>query len=378
MHFELHATDPHSRARAGRLITARGVIPTPVFMPVGTYGTVKAVHQWELRHIVNAPIILGNTYHLYLQPGTEVIEKAGGLHNLMGWQRPMLTDSGGFQVYSLAKMRKITPEGVWFRSHRDGSAHFFTPRRVLDIQRALGSDIMMPLDECTPYPCDRTYAERSLKLTHQWLDAAMAYWQATFDPARQTLFPIVQGSVYADLRQASAEFVRQYPAVGYAIGGLAVGEPPQLRNAMTEVVTENLPPHAARYMMGVGKPQDILDAIERGVDMFDCVIPTRNARHGLMYTMHGTVNFKNARWKDDFSPLTDDDEQYCPYDKQYSKAYLRHLVVNEEYLGMMIITVHNLCFFLELVRRARRHILAGDFVQWKRTLRDRLTKRVTR
>ena len=347
-------------------------------MPVGTYGTVKAVHQWELRQVVDAPIILGNTYHLYLQPGTEVIGQAGGLHRFIGWERPILTDSGGFQVYSLSKIRKIEEKGVWFRSHRDGSAHFFTPRSVLDIQRTLGSDIMMPLDECTPYPCERAYAERSLALTHRWLDEAEHYWRETFDTTRQTLFPIVQGSVYEDLRRTAARYVQQYPAVGYAIGGLSVGEPPEVRNTMTEAVTETLPEHSARYLMGVGKPEDILDAIERGVDMFDCVIPTRNARHGLMYTMHGTINFKNAQWKDDFSPLTGDDEQYCPYDKQYSRAYLRHLVMNEEYLGMMIITVHNLCFFLALVRQARRHILAGDFTAWKRRMRKRVSRRVSR
>ncbi len=376
MHFELIAEDPHSRARVGRLVTSRGVIPTPVFMPVGTVGSVKGVHPWELMHLINAPVILANTYHLYLRPGLEVIAAAGGLHTFMGWERPILTDSGGFQVYSLAKIRKIQPEGVWFRSHHDGSPHLFTPRKVLDIQRVLGSDIMMPLDECTPYPCDYDYAARSLELTHRWLDDAVAYWRAAFDTKRQALFPIVQGSVYEDLRRKSAEYVRHVEAPGYAIGGLSVGEPPDLRNRMIEVVTEILPSHVPRYLMGVGKPEDILDAIERGVDMFDCVIPTRNARHGLAYTMHGTINFKNAKWKNDFRPLTEDDETYCPYDKMYSRAYLRHLVMNDELLGMMILTVHNLCFFMELVRRARRHIISGDFSTWKARIRAQISRRL--
>ena len=376
MKFELKAKDPNSSARAGSITTDHGTIETPIFMPVGTVGTVKGVHQRELRDDINPDIILGNTYHLYLRPQTEILEKAGGLHKFMNWDRNILTDSGGYQVYSLSANRKIKEEGVKFKSHIDGSYHFFSPENVMEIQRTIGADIIMAFDECTPYPCDYRYAKRSMHMTHRWLDRCIAHLEKT--PLKyeydQAFFPIVQGSTYKDLRQQSAEYIASVDAVGNAIGGLSVGEPADEMYAMTEVVTAILPEEKPRYLMGVGTPINILENIALGIDMFDCVMPTRNARNGTLFTAHGTINIKNKKWEDDFSPL---DEMGMTFvDTEYSKAYLKHLFSVNELLGKQIATIHNLGFYLWLVREARKHILAGDFAAWKKKMVKQMDNRL--
>ncbi len=374
--FTLQHTDSHTRARAGRIDTEHGCIETPIFMPVGTAGTVKAVHQRELETVIGAQIILGNTYHLYLRPGVEVLREAGGLHRFMGWRRPLLTDSGGYQVYSLSHRRKITEEGVAFQSHLDGARHFFRPEDAIEIQRKIGADIVMAFDECTPYPCDRSYARKSMERTHRWLKRSCEY----FDHSRpyygygQTLFPIVQGSVYPELRRQSAEYVTQFEREGYAIGGLSVGEPAELMYEITEQVCSILPAERPRYLMGVGTPANILECIALGVDMFDCVLPTRNARHGLLYTAEGIINIKNSKWKRDFNPI--DAHSPSPLSRTHSKAYLRHLIHSGEWLGAMIASLHNLAFFLWLVKQARQHILEGDFAVWKKDMLARVQRRL--
>ncbi|PTX59792.1 tRNA-guanine transglycosylase [Kordia periserrulae] len=376
MKFDLKGKDPQSKARAGVLTTDHGTIETPIFMPVGTVGTVKGVHQRELKEDINPDIILGNTYHLYLRPQTEILEKAGGLHKFINWDRNILTDSGGYQVYSLSANRKIKEEGVKFKSHIDGSYHFFTPENVIEIQRTIGADIIMAFDECTPYPCDYRYAKRSMHMTHRWLDRCLAHLEKTpfkYD-YRQAFFPIVQGSTYKDLRKQSAEFIASREAEGNAIGGLSVGEPAEEMYAMTDVVCEILPEDKPRYLMGVGTPINILENIALGVDMFDCVMPTRNARNGMLFTAHGTINIKNKKWADDFSPI---DEMGITYvDLEYSKAYVRHLFTVNELLGKQIATIHNLGFYLWLVREARKHILAGDFYEWKNKMVKQMDKRL--
>lgn len=363
--FNLEHTSSRTQARAGEIQTAHGVIQTPIFMPVGTQAAVKGVHFSELKNDIKADIILGNTYHLYLRPGTEVIKNAGGLQKFNGWNRPLLTDSGGFQVYSLAHRRKITEEGVKFASHIDGSYHLFTPENVIDIQRAIGADIIMAFDECTPYPCDYNYAKKSLGLTHRWLDRCISRFNETKDiyDFSQYLFPIVQGSVYKDLRIESAKFVADKGAVGNAIGGLAVGEPAEEMYEMIEVVNSILPQNAPRYLMGVGTPENILEAIDRGIDMFDCVMPTRNARHGLLYTHQGILHIKNKKWEFDLSSIDDLSENELM--RSTTKSYLRHLFKCDELLAMQIATINNLTFYLELVREARKHIFTGDFCDWK-------------
>lgn len=376
MKFTVSHTDKNSKARAGEIVTAHGAIQTPIFMPVGTAGTVKAVHQHELKEDIKAQIILGNTYHLYLRPGLEVIEQAGGLHKFNGWDRPLLTDSGGYQVYSLANQRKLTEEGAKFTSHIDGSKHFFTPENVMDIQRVIGADIIMAFDECTPYPCDFDYASKSLQMTHRWLKRCCSRFDETEGKYgySQTLFPIVQGSVYPDLRKKSAEFIAAQNREGNAIGGLSVGEPAEDMYAMTEVVCDILPKDKPRYLMGVGTPVNLLESIDLGIDMFDCVMPTRNARHGLLFTKNGIINIKNEKWKNDFSPL---DEQGTSYvDKAYTKAYLRHLVHSQELLGAQIASVHNLAFYLWLVGEARQQIIAGTFREWKNKMVVNLNNRL--
>jgi queuine tRNA-ribosyltransferase len=375
MHFDLLTQNSDSKARTGRLHTEHGTIETPIFMPVGTVGSVKGVHQQELRDDINAQIILGNTYHLFLRPGIEVLEAAGGLHQFIGWERPMLTDSGGYQVYSLSGRRKIIEEGVKFQSHLDGSYHFFTPERAIDIQRSIGADIIMAFDECTPYPCEYNYAKRSMDMTHRWLKRCFEAMDAT-EPKygyEQALFPIVQGSVFKDLRKESAETIASWDAVGNAIGGLSVGEPDEDLYEMTELVCDILPVDKPRYLMGVGTPTNILECIALGIDMFDCVMPSRNARHGLLYTWEGTINIKNEKWSKDFSPL--DETSGVWVDQVYTKAYLRHLVKSGEYLGIQIATIHNLAFYLELVKQAREHIQAGDFVTWKNQVTPKLSIR---
>ncbi|OKY86920.1 MAG: tRNA guanosine(34) transglycosylase Tgt [Bacteroidales bacterium 52_46] len=376
MKFTLHTTDKNSGARAGIIHTDHGDIPTPIFMPVGTQGTVKAVHQHELRDDINAKIILGNTYHLYLRPGMDIIEKAGGLHKFNGWERPILTDSGGFQVFSLSSNRKLKEEGAYFRSHIDGSKHLFTPEKVVDIQRSIGSDIMMALDECPPGTSDRAYATKSLALTHRWLRRGWDHFNATSPRYghSQAFFPIVQGCTYPDLRRESAKFVADLGAEGNAIGGLAVGEPAEVMYDMIEVVNEILPADRPRYLMGVGTPANILEAIERGVDMMDCVMPTRNARNGMLFTSHGIMNMRNKKWADDFSPIQEDGPSYV--DRTYSRAYLRHLFIADEILAMQIASIHNLAFYLWLVTEARNHIMAGDFAQWKKSILPILTSRL--
>ncbi|MGV3639753.1 MAG: tRNA guanosine(34) transglycosylase Tgt [Adhaeribacter sp.] len=372
MKFELKAQDPQSKARAGEVTTAHGTIQTPIFMPVGTAATVKAVHQRELQQDIQAQIILGNTYHLYLRPGLEVLQKAGGLHRFNGWDRPILTDSGGYQVYSLSGTRKIVEEGVKFKSHIDGSTHFFSPEGVMDIQRSIGADIIMAFDECTPYPCDYQYAKRSLDMTHRWLGRCCARFDSTESlyGYEQTLFPIVQGSTYKDLRVQSAETIASFNRDGNAIGGLSVGEPAEMMYEMTELVCDILPADKPRYLMGVGTPANILENIALGVDMFDCVLPTRNARNGMLFTTQGIINIRNERWKQDFSPI---DETLGGYASTfYSKAYLRHLVHSGEMLGAQISSVHNLTFYLWLVKQAREQILAGTFRDWK----DKMVKQV--
>jgi queuine tRNA-ribosyltransferase len=376
MKFDLKTTDPKSKARAGVITTDHGTIETPIFMPVGTVGTVKGVHQSELKDEINPDIILGNTYHLYLRPQTKILEAAGGLHKFMNWDRNILTDSGGYQVYSLSGRRKIKEEGVKFKSHIDGSYHTFTPENVMEIQRSIGADIIMAFDECTPYPCDFNYARRSMHMTHRWLKRCINHLEKT--PVKygydQTFFPIVQGSTYKDLRKQSAEFIASVEAEGNAIGGLSVGEPAEELYGMTEVVCEILPEDKPRYLMGVGTPINILENIALGVDMFDCVMPTRNARNGLLFTAHGTINIKNKKWENDFSAI---DEMGITYvDTLYSKAYLRHLFASRELLGKQIASIHNLGFYLWLTREARKHILAGDFTEWKNKMVKQMDKRL--
>ena len=376
MNFELIKTDTTTKARAGKITTAHGVIETPIFMPVGTLGTVKGIHQRELKEDINPDIILGNTYHLYLRPSTAILEKAGGLHQFMNWDRNILTDSGGYQVYSLAANRKITEEGVKFKSHIDGSSHFFSPEKVMEIERSIGADIIMAFDECTPYPCDYAYAKKSLKITHQWLDRCVAHLDKV--PAmygyEQNLFPIVQGSVFKDLRIQSAEYIASKGAAGNAIGGLSVGEPVEQMYEMTELVCDILPADKPRYLMGVGTPINILENIALGVDMMDCVMPTRNARNGMLFTSQGTINIKNKKWEDDFSPIDPDGHTYV--DIYYSKAYLRHLFAANEFLGKQIASIHNLGFYLWLVREARRQITAGTFAEWKTMMVKNMSNRL--
>ena len=374
MKFDLLNTDGH--ARRGRLTFARGVIETPIFMPVGTAGTVKAVHKRELKEDIKAQIILGNTYHLYLRPGLDTIQQAGGLHKFNTWDGPILTDSGGYQVYSLSGTRNIKEEGVTFKSHIDGSKHLFTPEGVMDIQRKIGADIIMAFDECTPYPCDYAYASKSLNMTHRWLKRCVDRFDETSSlyGYKQVLFPIVQGSTFKDLRIKSAETIASFGREGNAIGGLSVGEPAEEMYAMTEVVCEILPEDKPRYLMGVGTPINILENIALGIDMFDCVMPTRNARNGMLFTANGTINIKNKKWEDDFSPI---DEMGITYvDTEYTKAYLRHLFAANEYLGKQIATIHNLGFYMWLVREARKHILAGDFRPWKEMMVKNMNQRL--
>jgi queuine tRNA-ribosyltransferase len=376
MKFNLIAKDVHSSARAGVLSTAHGEIETPIFMPVGTAGSVKAVHQRELETDVKAQIILGNTYHLYLRPGIALLEKAGGLHKFNGWTKPILTDSGGYQVYSLAENRKISESGVAFKSHIDGSSHTFTPESVMDIQRSIGADIIMAFDECTPYPCEYGYARSSMDLTHQWLKRCVNQMKNTA-PAygyEQALFPIVQGSTYKDLREQSAEFIAAQDQPGNAIGGLSVGEPHGDMYAMTSLVCNILPAGKPRYLMGVGTPENILECIALGVDMFDCVMPTRNARNGMLFTTQGIINIRNEKWKDDLSPI---DETLGGYASTfYTKAYLRHLVINKEILGAQIATLQNLTFYLWLVKEARKKIQAGTFAEWKNKMVKTIAQRL--
>ncbi|MCW3071509.1 MAG: tRNA-guanine transglycosylase [Bacteroidetes bacterium] len=376
MKFSISNTDKGSKARAGEITTDHGTIQTPIFMPVGTAGTVKAVHQRELKDDIKAQIILGNTYHLYLRPGLDIIEQAGGLHKFNGWDRPLLTDSGGYQVYSLANQRKLTEEGARFTSHIDGSKHTFTPENVMDIQRTIGADIIMAFDECTPYPCEYDYAKTSMEMTHRWLKRCCSRFDETEGKYgySQTLFPIVQGSVYPDLRERSAEFIASQNREGNAIGGLSVGEPAEDMYAMTEVVCNILPADKPRYLMGVGTPVNILESIALGIDMFDCVMPTRNARHGLLYTQNGIMNMKNERWKNDFSVLDENGTSYV--DKAYTKAYLRHLVHSQELLAAQIASIHNLAFYLWLVGAAREQIIAGTFYEWKNKMVKQLSVRL--
>ncbi|ADQ79445.1 tRNA-guanine transglycosylase [Paludibacter propionicigenes WB4] len=376
MTFEIQHTDPNSNARAGKITTDHGVIETPIFMPVGTVASVKAVHFHELKEDIKAQIILGNTYHLYLRPGIDTLERAGGLHKFNGWDKPILTDSGGYQVFSLSGNRKLKEEGATFRSHIDGSKHLFTPENVVDIQRIIGADIIMAFDECTPGTADFAYAKKSMELTHRWLERGLNRFDQT-EPKygySQTYFPIVQGCVYPELRRQSAEFIASQHREGYAIGGLAVGEPTEIMYEMIEVVNEILPKDKPRYLMGVGTPQNILEAIERGVDMFDCVMPTRNGRNGMLFTSQGIMNMKNEKWKNDFSPLDEFGTSYV--DKAYSKAYLRHLFISKEYLALQIASIHNLAFYLWLVGEARSHIQAGDFSSWKRGMVEQLGRRL--
>jgi queuine tRNA-ribosyltransferase len=375
MMFRIESSDPTTSARAGVLHTAHGDIPTPVFMPVGTAGTVKGILHRDLKNEINAHIILGNTYHLYLRPGTDIIKEAGGLHRFMSWDMPVLTDSGGYQVFSLAENRKLTEEGAIFRSHIDGSKHTFTAENVIDIQRIIGADIIMAFDECAPHPCDHAYALKSMELTHRWLDRCVKHFGETaplygYD---QMLFPIVQGSVYSDLRRASAEKIASMDMPGNAIGGLSVGEPAEEMYEMIEVVNEILPADRPRYLMGVGTPANILEAIARGIDMFDCVMPTRNGRNGMLFTSEGTVNIRNRKWKDDFSPI--DATGFSEVSRTYSKAYLHHLIISGEMLGAQIASIHNLAFYLSLVTEARERIKEGNFGKWKDETVRKLSER---
>ena len=376
MNFTLQATCPGTNARAATIQTDHGTIETPIFMPVGTCGAMKGVHMRELRDDIKAQIILGNTYHLYLRPGTEILHKAGGLHHFGGWEKPILTDSGGFQVFSLSENRKLTEEGAWFRSHIDGSKHLFTPEKTVDIQRIIGSDIMMALDECPPGMSDKSYARRSLDLTMRWLKRGWEHFNST-EPLyghKQSFFPIVQGCTFPDLRHEAASRVAELGADGNAIGGLAVGEPAEKMYEMIEVVNEVLPTNRPRYLMGVGTPANILEAIDRGVDMMDCVMPTRNGRNGMLFTPHGIMNMRNKKWADDFTPIQPDSD--CFVDQVYTKAYLRHLFISGELLAMQIASIHNLAFYLWLVGEARRHIIAGDFPSWKADMVERVTRRL--
>ena len=376
MKFKLHHTDSKSNARAATLCCGHGHIQTPIFMPVGTAATVKGVHQRELEQDVNPDVILANTYHLYLRPSANILEAAGGIHQFMNWNRNILTDSGGYQVYSLSGRRKINEQGVEFKSHIDGSTHFFTPEGVIDLQRSIGADIVMAFDECTPYPCDFDYAQKSMHLTHRWLDRCIDRFKKT--PPKygypQSLFPIVQGSTYTDLRKQSAEYIAKSNSDGNAIGGLSVGEPAEEMYAMTEVVCQILPQDKPRYLMGVGTPINILENIALGVDMFDCVMPTRNARNGMLFTSQGTINIKNKKWQNDFSPIDPMNHSYV--DTAYSKAYLRHLFAANEFLGKQIATLHNLSFYMWLVRQARKHILADNFASWKNKMVLQMNKRL--
>ncbi len=376
MDFTLLKTDKDTRARAGVIKTDHGEIETPIFMPVGTAGTVKGVHQRELDEDIQAQIILGNTYHLYLRPGLDTLEQAGGLHKFNGWDKPILTDSGGYQVYSLSGRRKIIEKGVEFKSHIDGSKHFFTPEYAIDIQRTIGADIIMAFDECTPYPCDYKYAKRSMEMTHRWLKRCCTRFDET-DPKygySQTLFPIVQGSVYDDLREKSAEFIASMDREGNAIGGLSVGEPAEDMYKHTDIVTRILPEDKPRYLMGVGTPINILETIALGIDMFDCVMPTRNARNGMLFTSEGFINIKNKKWQNDFSPIDPNGSSYV--DTFYSKAYLRHLITSKEILGAQIASIHNLSFYIWLVKEARKHIIAGDFHTWKTEMVRKMATRL--
>jgi queuine tRNA-ribosyltransferase len=376
MNFRIESTDSQSKARAGVFTTAHGEIPTPIFMPVGTGATVKAVHQRELAEDIDARIILANTYHLYLRPGLDVLNQAGGVHRFMNWDRPILTDSGGYQVFSMAASRKLTPEGAWFSSHIDGSRHLFSPEKVVEIQRIIGSDLTMAFDECTPYPCDEKYARESMELTHSWLLRGIEHFRTT-EPLygfEQFFLPIVQGSVNRDLRKRSAEFIAERGMPANAIGGLSVGEPVEMMYEMIEVVNEILPADKPRYLMGVGTPVNILEGISRGIDMFDCVMPTRNGRNGMLFTRNGIMNMKNEKWRYDFTPIDPDGTSYV--DSYYSKAYLRHLIISGERLGSQIASIHNLAFYLWLVREARNHLLAGDFTDWKTQILPALSSRL--
>ena len=376
MKFDLLKKDIQTKARAGTITTDHGTIETPIFMPVGTVASVKGVHQRELKEEINPDIILGNTYHLYLRPKLEILEKAGGLHKFMNWDRNILTDSGGYQVYSLSANRKIKEEGVKFKSHIDGSVHFFSPENVMETQRIIGADIIMAFDECTPYPCDYRYAQRSMHMTHRWLDRCIKHlenlpYKYGFE---QTFMPIVQGSTYKDLRMQSAEYIANSGQKANAIGGLSVGEPAEEMYAMTEIVCDILPEEKPRYLMGVGTPINLLENIALGVDMFDCVMPTRNARNGMLFTANGTINIKNKKWEDDFSPV---DEMGLTFvDREYTKAYLRHLFAANEYLGKQIATIHNLGFYMWLVREARKRIIAGDFATWKEMMVKNMSQRL--
>lgn len=376
MKFQLAASDQQSKARAGAVITDHGAIQTPIFMPVGTAGTVKSVHQRELIHDIKAQIILGNTYHLSLRPGMETMQKAGGLHQFMNWQKPILTDSGGYQVYSLSENRKIVEEGVKFRSHIDGSLQFFSPESAIDIQRQIGADIIMAFDECTPYPCEYELAKKSMELTHRWLKRCCDHFDNTppLYGHSQTLFPIIQGSTYTDLRRQSAEFVASMNREGNAIGGLSVGEPAEIMYEITDAVTDLLPKDKPRYLMGVGTPVNILECIALGIDMFDCVMPTRNARNGMLFTSQGIINIRNEKWKNDFSQL--DEYGTAFVDSNYSKSYLRHLIISKEILGAQIATIHNLAFYLWLVGEARKQIIEGTFAAWKNQMVVKLAQRL--
>ena len=376
MKFKLEAEDKNSKARAGEITTDHGVIKTPIFMPVGTAGSVKAVHQHELANEIKAQIILGNTYHLYLRPGLETLKLAGGLHKFNGWKGPLLTDSGGYQVYSLSGVRKIKEEGVTFRSHIDGSKHLFTPESVMDTQRIIGADIIMAFDECTPYPCEYGYARRSMEMTHRWLKRCCEQFDTT-EPIygyNQTLFPIVQGSVYKDLRKQSAEVIASFEREGNAIGGLSVGEPAENMYEMTDIVCDILPKEKPRYLMGVGTPINLLENIALGIDMFDCVMPTRNARNGMLFTKNGIINIRNERWKNDFSAIEEESDLYA--DRNYTKAYLRHLTHSKEILGAQIATLHNLNFYLWLMNEAREKIIDGEFTEWKNKMVIQLAQRL--
>ena len=376
MKFTVLATAPDTQARAGLIVTDHGDIPTPIFMPVGTQASVKAVHIRELKDDIDAKIILGNTYHLYLRPGTEILRQAGGLHKFNGWTGPILTDSGGFQVFSLSGNRKLKEEGAYFQSHIDGSKHLFTPENVVDTQRIIGSDIMMALDECTPGTAEIDYAEKSLRLTQRWLERGWKRYKETegLYGYHQSYFPIVQGCVYPELRRDAAKHVTQFDADGFAIGGLAVGEPAEKMYEMIEVVNEILPETKPRYLMGVGTPANILEAIDRGVDMFDCVMPTRNGRNGMLFTSEGIMNMRNRKWADDFSPV--DENGTARVDHEYTKAYLRHLFISQEFLAMQIASIHNLAFYLWLVKEARKHIIEGDFKSWKNEMLEKVTRRL--
>ena len=376
MKFKIHQTDQLSNARCGTISTERGIIDTPVFMPVGTAGTVKGVHINELKNEIRAPIILGNTYHLYLRPGTDVLEEAGGLHKFISWDKNILTDSGGYQVYSLSSNRKIKEEGVTFQSHIDGSKHTLSPEKTIDIQRSIGGDFIMAFDECTPYPCDRQYVKNSMELTHRWWIRCQSRFIESKDKYQhhQTLIPIVQGGTYPELRRESAKFVGETDAHAYAIGGLSVGEPQNEMYDMTSVVCEILPFGKPRYLMGVGTPQNLLECISRGIDMFDCVMPTRNARHGMLFTKNGIINIKNEKWKRDFSPI--DNESNCSTSQYHTKAYLRHLILSKEMLGAQIASIHNLSFYLWLVSEAKNQIMKGSFTSWKNSMYESIGKRI--